>query len=212
MLPATGFQSIQAQEKGDDVMALGQSKLIEILNNPDSSGFARAKACQRLAVIGTKDAVQALGKMLLDPQFAHYARFGLEPIEDPSVDDTLRQALGKTTGKLRVGIIRSIGFRKDAGAVAVLSNLMDASDTEAAAAAAEALGRIGGVAAAKELKRVLERTKKVAGACLECAEGLLSRGDKEPARAMFDALLLRPDLPAFLREAAAHGRKASERP
>ena len=56
----------------------------------------------RLAMVGTKDAVPALAALLTDPQLSHYARFGLVPIPDPSVDDALRdgaeEAEGQTAG------------------------------------------------------------------------------------------------------------------
>jgi HEAT repeat protein len=76
---------------------------------------------------------------------------------------------------------------------------MDDPDAEVAEAAAAALGRIGTLEAARELEKVLDHTKKVAGACLECAERLLSQGRKEPARALYSALLRRADLPEALR-------------
>jgi HEAT repeat protein len=85
------------------------------------------------AEIGTKQAVPALAALLADPKLAHYARYGLEPIPDPSVDKALRDALGKIKGRPLVGVINSIGQRKDA---------------EVADAAAAALGRISGTPAA----------------------------------------------------------------
>ena len=45
------------------------------------------------------------------------ARYALEPIPDPSVDDALRDALGKLKGRLLVGVIGSLGVRRDAKAV-----------------------------------------------------------------------------------------------
>ena len=52
----------------------------------DAGLFDKAKACQRLAVIGGRDAVPALAAFLGDKELAHYARFGLEPNPDPAVD------------------------------------------------------------------------------------------------------------------------------
>jgi len=57
-------------------MALDQKKLVKILKNSKSTDFAKAKACQRLAVIGMKEAVPALSALLANPKMAHYARFG----------------------------------------------------------------------------------------------------------------------------------------
>lgn len=124
------------------IMALPPAKLIAILEDPKASVYAKAKACQRLAVVGDKTAVPALAALLADPQLSHYARFGLEPIPDPSVDQALRTALGKVEGKLLAGVINSIGHRKDAKALEALVKLLHNPDGEVAAAANAALARI----------------------------------------------------------------------
>ena len=49
-----------------------------------------------------------------------YARFGLEGIPDPAVDEALREAATKLQGRQLVGVIDSIGQRKDAKAVDLL--------------------------------------------------------------------------------------------
>jgi hypothetical protein len=211
MMPDTGAAPVPVQLKAEEIMTLEQTKLIELLTS-DAPDFARAKACQRLAVIGTREAVPALAALLADPKFSHYARYGLEPIPDPSVDDALREASGKLTGRLQIGVINSLGNRRDTKAVEALARLMDGSDADVAAAAAAALGRIGDGSAAKELQRVLDRTKTVAGACLECCEGLLTKGNKEQALALYEALLLRSDVPPAVRLAATRGQQATRRP
>ena len=125
-----------------EIMALGQAKLIELLRNPEATMFAKAKACQRLAVIGDKAAVPALAALLADPQLAHYARFGLEPNPDPSVDEALRRHLKKLKGRRLVGVINSIGQRRDRKAVKALETLQKDADPEVAAAAAAAVEKI----------------------------------------------------------------------
>lgn len=124
------------------IMAMPPAKLVAILEDANASVYARAKACQRLAVVGDKGAVPALAALLTDPQLSHYARFGLEPIADRSVDQALRAALGKVKGKMRVGVINSIARRKDAGAIADLSTLLRDADIEVARAAEVALAHI----------------------------------------------------------------------
>ena len=124
------------------IMALPPAKLIAILLEPNASVYARAKACQRLAVVGDKSAVPALAALLTDPQLSHYARFGLEPIRDASADDALRAALGKVKGKLLVGVINSIGYRRDKKAITELERLRHDADAEVARAADAALARL----------------------------------------------------------------------
>jgi HEAT repeat protein len=212
MLAAENAKAESARDEAVQAMALGQKKLIKVLKSSKSTEFARAKACQRLAVMGTKEAVPALSALLTHPKMAHYARFGLEPIPDPSVDDALRRALGQLEGGLLIGVINSTGQRRDAKAVEALAKLAEDSDTEVAAAAAAALGRIGTPESAGVLEKVLTHTKKVAGACLDCAERLLSQDNKEPAVALCGALLQRSDLPEGLRVLATRLKEPSGSP
>jgi HEAT repeat protein len=205
---------IPPEFKADAVITLDPPKLVQVLKDPGATVFQKAKACQRLAVVGGKEAVPALAALLADPKLAHYARFGLEPIPDPSADDALREALKKVTGGLLVGVINSIGHRRDPKAVDALAKLLHGADAEVALAAAAALGRISGPAAAKALQDGLAKTKgavrtAVAGAGLVCAEGLLAQGDRKQALALY-GVLSRPDIPKSVRLAAMHSTIAAE--
>ena len=123
--------------------------------------------------------MQPIAALLSHPQLSCYARFGLEPNPAPSVDDALRAALPKLTGKLQAGVITTIGVRKDAKALGALTKLIDDSDAEVAGAAAASVGMIGGLQAARVLEAALGRTKLpvfavTARATLLCAEGLMA--------------------------------------
>jgi HEAT repeat protein len=196
------------------IMTLDSPQLVQILKDPAATVFQKDKACMRLAMVGTKEAVPALAALLGDPQFSHYARFGLVPIPDPSVDDALRGALKTLKGKLLVGVIDSIGQRKDAKAIEPLAKMMYDADAEVAQAAAATLGRISGPQATKALQDGLAKTKgparaAVAAAGLVCAEGLLAQGDRKGALALYGALS-RPDMPRSVRLAAMHSTIAVE--
>ncbi len=90
--------------------------LISILTDANSTEFQKAKACQRIGELGAKEAVPALSALLGNEHLSTYARYGLEPIADPSVDDALRAGLSKLNGNLLIGVINSIGKRRDAKA------------------------------------------------------------------------------------------------
>jgi hypothetical protein len=155
------------------------TKLVAMVKDPSSSLFQKAIACKKLAFVGGKDAVQPIAALLGHPQLSCYARFALEPNPDPSVDEALRDALPKAQGRLKIGVITSIGVRKDAKALDMLAKLIDDSDVEIACAAAAAVGMIGGVQASRTLQTALGRTKLplfpvVARAALLCAEGLMT--------------------------------------
>lgn len=124
------------------IMALPPAKLAAILKDPKGSVYAKAKACQRLAVAGDRTAVPGLAALLAHEQLSHYARTALEPMPAPEAGDALRTALGKLKGRLLVGVINSIGVRRDAKAIPALGPLLHDSDAEVAAAATAALARI----------------------------------------------------------------------
>jgi HEAT repeat protein len=189
-------------------------QLVSVLTEPSATLFDKSKACMRLAMVGTREAVPALAALLTDEKLSHYARFGLVPIPDPSVDEALRAALKTVKGTLLVGVIDSIGQRRDSRAVQPLSLLMYSGSTEVAQAAAAAIGRISGSQAVAVLQAALQKTKgpvrnAVAEAGLVCAEGLLEKQDRRSALALYSTLS-RPDMPRPVRLAAMHSTIAVE--
>jgi hypothetical protein len=128
--------------KAAKIMALDQAGLVRILTDQGSSDFEKAKACQRLAVVGGRTAVPALAALLPLPKLSHYARYALEPIPGPEADAALREGLGKLKGDLLIGVIHSIGRRKDTEAVQALAKLRHDADRSVAEAAAAALAEI----------------------------------------------------------------------
>lgn len=107
----------------------------------DTSWAARDKACRELQVVGTRKCIPALAALLADEQLSHIARVALEPMPYDEAGQALRDALGKTKGLVKVGIIDSLGFRRDAKAVGALAALVKDADAAIAEAAAAALGR-----------------------------------------------------------------------
>ena len=54
-----------------------------------------------------------LAALLPNEHLTYLARYALEAIPDPSVDEALREALGKLDGRPLAGAITSIGARRD---------------------------------------------------------------------------------------------------
>ena len=79
------------QEGG--IATMDAAALIRILTDAGSPEFQRAKACQRIGELGAKEAVPALSSLLGNDHLSAYARYGLEPIADPTADEALRAAL-----------------------------------------------------------------------------------------------------------------------
>jgi len=186
-----------------------EAKLIAVLKS-DGPLKDKADACRELSLVGTKAAVAPLAALLSDEKLSHLARYGLEPIPDPAVDDALRDALAKLKGRPLVGVIGSLGVRRDALAVGPLAGLLKDSDADVAQAAARALGRIGGPVAVEALKSAFDTAPAANRPALSeglfrCADRMAAHGHVAEAVAICDRLN-RPDAPAPVRDAAA--RKA----
>lgn len=168
---------------GLPIWKMEPAKLLALVKDPKSTVFQKAIACKKLAFVGGKEVVQPVAALLSHPQLSCYARFCLEPNPDPAVDDVLRAALPKLKGRLQVGVITTIGVRKDTKALDALIRLINDSDPEVAGAAAASVGMIGGLQAAKALQAALGSTKPpvfpvVARACLLAAESLMASNNR----------------------------------
>lgn len=175
-----------------------EQKLIDVLKS-NAPAAEKAITCKHLAIYGTRDAVPALAPLLLDKDLTSWARIALEAIPDPAADDALRDALPKVQGRMAIGVVNSIAYRRDAKAVELLAQRLKDADAEVAAAAAVALGQIGDDRAAAILKETLAAgPTAIRGAAAEgsvvCAERLLAAGKQAGAVAMYD-LVRKADVP-----------------
>jgi len=170
----------------------------------DAPPADKALACKRLALYGQADAVPALAPLLADPQLASWARIALEAIPGPAADEALRAAVGSLRGGLLVGVINSLGVRRDPRAVHLLTAMLKDADPEVAAAAALALGHIGGDRARKALLAALPQAparSAVAQGCILCAEELLAQKHPAAARKIYDRVRRANVPPQRVREA-----------
>jgi HEAT repeat protein len=127
----------------------------------------------------------------------------------PEVDVALRAALDRLSGLHLVGVLNTIGVRRDAEAASRLEELLESNDLAVADAAAAALGRIGTPQAAHILERALkeasaERRLSLADANLTCGERLMSARKWNAARDVFD-LAARAEVPRHVKVAATRG-------
>lgn len=153
----------------------------------------KAAACRALAVIGDKDAVPPLVELLASEELNHMARYALETIPGREVDEALREALGRLKGLPLVGVIGSIGVRRDPLAVVRLAQKLNDSNAEVAQASARALGRIGTQGAAKTLREAVERAPEanklsIYEGLLRCAESLAGQRQSKDAIEIYDYL------------------------
>jgi HEAT repeat protein len=200
-------------------------QLIAILNSAAPLS-EKSDACRNLAILGGKprsksgqiggplpqpsylergkDAVPVLAGLLSNEKLAHMGRYALEPIPDPAVDDAFRAALGKLKGRLLIGVINSIGVRRDPKAVEPLSKLMQDADPQVASAAAIALGKIGTPEAAKALEQASIGTPALYEGRLYCADALAAQGRRDEAVKIYERLCT-AEAPSPIRVAALRG-------
>jgi len=185
-------------------------KLVAVIKSPDAGQMEKHEALRQLAIFGGRNEIPAIAPLLLDEKLSHMARYALEPMPDPMVDEVLRDALAKAKGKPLVGIIGSIGARKDAGSVDALAKFLADADAGVAQAAARALGRIGTPAAAKAIDAALNSTAPAnrlafCEGLFRCAEAMLAAGQREGAIAIYDRLLSLEGAPHQVRSGALGG-------
>jgi HEAT repeat protein/type 1 glutamine amidotransferase len=140
----------RATAKPEQQQALAAAYL-KVLTAGDSTAAARIFACQQLALVGGAAEVPALAVLLNQPEQTDFARLALQAIPAPEAGAALRTALATLTGKPLIGVINSLGERRDEPSVPALSKLSKQSDDAVRAAACLALGKIGTAEAAVAL-------------------------------------------------------------
>lgn len=168
-----------------------ESRLVAVLKS-DASRDAKDYACRKLATVGTAVAVPAMATLVVDKNHSHMARFALERIQDPAAAEALQAALSQVDGDVKIGVIASLGARRDTSAVSALGGLLSDGNNAIARAAALALGAVGNAEAASALQQATasaSATKPaVLDALLACAEALLAGGKPADATTIYQSL------------------------
>jgi len=185
-----------------------EKALLGVLDS-DAKRAGKQFVCRELSIIGTEQSVPTLTKMLVDEETSDMARYALERIPGSAVDEALRGSLREARGNARIGIINSLGQRRDKGAVRILSGILDGSNQEAAIAAAAALGQIADSQAAETLAEAKNKAEGkllsvVLDAYLKCADQMVADGNKIKAMAIYKELQ-KEGMPKPIRTAALTG-------
>lgn len=201
--------AVRATAAMPESRALIEQAFIDFLKS-DASLAGKSFICRQLSLVGSDACISTLAAMLPDPKTSDIARYTLESLEGEKVDAALRNALNTTSGREQIGIIGSLGQRRDAKAVPALSNLVfNQEDPQVAAAAIAALGQI----ATPDAIRSLQNAKDSAGgelrdqlldAYLRCADTLADAGRKAEAMEIYREVF-RPEEPEMIRNAALRG-------
>ncbi len=183
---------IQAMDSPESQAAIA-ARLAALLAQPDTTAAARQYICLQLRQAGTAAEAPVLAGLLTDPQDGEMARHALEAIAGPESLAALREALASAEGPLQIGLIHSLGARRDAEAVPALEGLASEEDASVAEAALGALGKIGSPRAADYLQARAEQaempwSRPLARAMLRAAESLAAAEQETAARAIFGQL------------------------
>ncbi len=190
-----------------------EQELIAVLQS-NAGAVEKCSACRQLRLFGTAESIPALAALLPDERVGHAARYALEGMPHVEAGTALREAIGKTSGLVKAGLIDSVGWRGDTAAVGLLIPLLSGGDATVAATAGTALGRIGGADAEAALTAACEKSKgetKIAAAeaLLQCAERRLSAGDDAGAAVLCRKVMAAEPSPA-IRAAAWRGLALSD--
>ncbi len=189
-----------------------EEQLAEFLGS-NATGASKMAVCRHLREIGTSLSVPALKRLLLNEETSDLARYALEKIQGTAADSALIQGLSQTEGKVKIGIISSLGQRKTQKAVPALEKLLYDPDPSMALAAAVALGNIATSDASTTLSNALGKTSgvlqsQIGSSLLKSGEQHLVSGDRKTAIKLFNRVLS-SKLPLPIQQAALKGKIAA---
>ena len=151
--------------------------------------------CRELGRSGTAQDVPRLEALLADPSCADAARRALEQIPGDESLNALYGALDTAKGEPLIGVLSSLGERRDVRALPGIAEHLSSRGEGGRAAASAASGRIGGsrtgrrlLATESELPASAATQEALGHALLECADELRRAGEAEDARALYEAL------------------------
>jgi HEAT repeat protein len=170
--------SVACSSFGQSTAPKNEKELIAVLRS-DASDAEKGLACKNLSVYGSDECVPEVAKLLSNEKLSSWARITLEAIPGSAADDALRKAAESMQGRQLVGVLNSIGVRRDAKAVGHLVRRLADQDIEVASAAAVALGRIGNMDASKGLMAALAAGQ--GGVKPTVAEGLVLGAERSLA-------------------------------
>jgi len=188
-----------------DLMASKMAAALSAAITPDCKKFL----CRQLSLIGSGKHVPALAALLSDDKLGLAARSALERIPGDDAVVAMRTALSKSSGPTALGLIDTLGKRRDAKAVAMIAAFVRDKDPVVAAGAADALGKIGG----KEAMELLMKADAEVGgdvllavnhALLACADKLAKEGKAALTVDVYKTLT-DPERPAHVKLAAFPG-------
>jgi hypothetical protein len=147
---------------------------------------------RELQVAGGREAVEAIGKLLVDEELCEPAAQALTAIGEGAAEQ-FRDALPRAKGKCRLTILQNLGVVRDADSVGELKKAVRDEDKELRIAAVWALANIGDAGSADLLLKTADKAEgweriEATKACLLLAEKLIAAGKKGEAEGIYKHL------------------------
>ena len=186
-------QAVVASRTDEKVRADLENRLIAVLQG-NATDLAKDYACRQLVIVGSEASLPALAALLPNERMACMARYALEGIGSPAAKKTLREMLGKTEGRQKIGVVISLGRLADTEAVPAITALLEEENEELRKVCLVALGRIGNPSAAKAIQAFAGKVpvallEVVADAQFDAVESLCQQGEHQTAAAICEPLL-----------------------
>jgi len=165
-----------------------ETGLLKALAHPRATYACKQFVCRMLRRCGSPKCVPALAKLLADEKLSHMARFALQHLPGEEAAVALRTAMLRLSGDLKIGMMTSLGARRDPKAVPALAKLVSAADAGLARTAIRALGQIA----------------------TACADRMLADGETAGAAAIYRKMSA-GGYPKMIRIAALRGTVLAEK-
>ncbi|HOD80538.1 MAG: HEAT repeat protein [Planctomycetes bacterium ADurb.Bin126] len=203
--------AVRDSQKSPEQRQALAGKLAAMLGQKDVGRDAKDFICRQLSLIGGEAQVPALAAMLGDKDLSNLGRYALERMPCEAASQALRDALGKTEGVVKVGVINTLGERRDMKAAPEIIKLLGDKDPQIATAAAAAMGKIACPGCCKALGEAKASLKAddalqipVTNALMQCAEALAAADKKADAAGIYAKLYAATE-PRRVRIAALQG-------
>jgi HEAT repeat protein len=191
-----------------------ETRLLQFLQRK-ATAAGKDVAFRALSLVGTNASIPVLAPLLTRVETAEMARYALAAIPGPAADDALRKSLGQAPNlQIRIGIVGSLGHRKDTNSVSALAALLSYSDPELTGAVVAALANIADrpsldALAAARSKASGQVRDLVAEAYVACADQFAARGEKATAVSVYKQMIA-PGEPQMTRTRALASLTAAE--
>lgn len=173
----------------------------------DATIDAKKYICSKLGELGSKSAIPVLTDLLQVPELFDSACFALGKIPGEQSAQVLRNALQTTEGKNRIGIITSLGLRKDIKSIPAITVFLNNNDPDTVISAGSALCMMEDESALSALwtarSQAIESARlKLTQQALACANKILEKKKSPDALSVIRNISADSSYPPSLRIAS----------